>query len=43
MPSIPELPRWSRIVGRALLYAVAIALLVIFLPSGDHVFVYQEF
>jgi hypothetical protein len=30
-------------VLRAILYAVAIATLVIFLPSGDHVFVYQEF
>jgi len=43
MPSIPDLPRWLRIVLRALLYAAAITLLVIFLPSGDHVFIYQEF
>ena len=43
MPSIPELPRWGRIVARALLYAVVIALLVIFLPSVDHVFIYTEF
>lgn len=43
MPSMSELPPWSRIVGRALLYAIGIAILVIFLPSGDHVFVYQEF
>jgi hypothetical protein len=43
MPSISELPPWLRITGRALLYAVAITLLVIFLPSGDHVFIYQEF
>ncbi len=43
MPSIPEMPPWARIVGRALLYAVGITLLVIFLPSGEHVFIYQEF
>ena len=43
MPSTLDLPPWARIVGRALLYALAIALLVIFLPSGDHVFIYQEF
>ena len=42
-PDLPALPPWLRIAGRALLYAVAIALLVIFLPSGDHVFIYQEF
>jgi len=27
----------------ALLYAVAIAALVVFAPSGPHVFIYQEF
>ena len=43
MPSIPELPRPVSIVLRALLYAVAITLLVIFLPSGDHTFIYQDF
>jgi hypothetical protein len=43
MPSIPELPRPVRIVLRAALYASLIALIVIFLPSGDHVFIYQEF
>jgi len=43
MPSIPELPRPLGIVLRAALYAVLIALIVIFLPSGDHVFIYQEF
>ena len=43
MPSIPELPYPARVVLRALLYATAIALLVIFLPSGDHTFIYQEF
>ena len=31
------------VVIRALFYALAIAALVIFLPSVDHVFVYQEF
>ena len=40
--------RWIEIlrrsvVLRALLYAVAVATLVIFMPSVDHVFVYQEF
>jgi hypothetical protein len=35
--------RAVRIVGRALLYATAIAVIVIFLPSVDHVFVYSEF
>ena len=43
MPSIPDLPRPARIILRALVYAVVIALIVIFMPSGDHVFVYQEF
>ena len=31
------------VVIRALVYALAIAILVIFLPSLDHVFIYQEF
>jgi hypothetical protein len=35
--------RAGRIVLRAFLYASAIALLVIFLPSADHVFIYAEF
>jgi len=43
MPWIPEFPRPVSIVLRAALYAVIIALLVIFLPSGDHTFIYQDF
>lgn len=43
MLSIPELPRPARIVLRAFLYAVIVTLIVIFLPSGDHNFIYQEF
>ncbi len=43
MPSIPELPFPLGIIVRALLYALAIAILVIFLPSGDYTFIYQEF
>ena len=35
--------RTIRIVLYALLYAVAIAALVVFAPSGPHVFIYQEF
>jgi len=30
-------------VVRALLYALAIAALVIFAPGGEHVFIYQGF
>jgi hypothetical protein len=43
MSSNPDASRAARIVGRALLYATAIALIVIFLPSVEHVFVYSEF
>ena len=43
MPSTLRRSLQSSVVLRALLYAIAIAALVIFLPSGDHVFVYQEF
>ncbi len=43
MFSIPELPVPVGIVLRALLYALAIATLVLFLPSGDHTFIYQGF
>ena len=39
----PRLARALRITGYALLYAGAIALLVIFAPSEPHVFIYQGF
>lgn len=38
-----RLHRGLRIALYALLYAGAVALLVIFAPSGPHVFIYQEF
>jgi hypothetical protein len=43
MPSNLDL-RWAgKIVFRALIYAAAATILVIFLPSEPHVFVYQGF
>jgi hypothetical protein len=33
----------GEIAVRAILYALAIAALVIFAPGGDHVFIYQGF
>jgi len=38
----PGLPLAAMVV-RALLYALAIAALVIFAPGGEHVFIYQGF
>jgi len=38
-----RLVRALRIIGYALLYAGAIALLVVFAPSEPHVFIYQGF
>lgn len=35
--------RSAAIVARGVLYALAIALLVIFGPAKDHVFIYQGF
>ena len=35
--------RATRIVLYALLYAAAVALLVLFAPAEPHVFIYQEF
>ncbi len=43
MPLIPEFLYPTRVVLRALLYALGVAILVIFLPSGDHSFIYQGF
>ena len=44
MPSTPERgPRLAAIVGRALLYALAIVLLVLAAPGREHVFIYQGF
>jgi hypothetical protein len=44
MPSTPE-PRATLgpIVGRALLYALAIAALVVWGPAEQHMFIYQGF
>jgi hypothetical protein len=36
-------PRPGAIVLRALVYALAIAILVIFAPGEEHVFIYQGF
>lgn len=42
--SVPDrAPSISSIVLRALVYAIAITVLVLFGPSQDHVFVYQGF
>ncbi len=44
MPSTPESPPpIASILLRALLYALAIALLVIFWPADPQVFIYQNF
>ena len=43
MPSHPELRRAGMVALRALLYAAAVTVLVIFWPSEPHVFVYQGF
>ncbi len=43
MPSRADARRALKIVLYALLYAGAIALLVIFAPSEPHVFIYQGF
>ena len=36
-------PSWPAVVARALLYALAIILLVLYAPGGEHVFIYQGF
>jgi hypothetical protein len=43
MLSNSDVRRVAAIVLRALLYAGAVTLLVLFLPSEPHVFIYQEF
>ena len=43
MPSNPDLQWAGRIVLRALIYAAAATVMVIFWPSAPHVFVYQGF
>lgn len=44
MPSEPERPRSTgAIVLRALVYALAITVLVLYAPSAEHVFIYQGF
>lgn len=44
MPSGPERPiGLAAIAGRALLYALAIVLLVLATPGQEHVFIYQGF
>ena len=42
-PDRPERPRARAIVLRALFYALAIAVLVIFAPGEEHVFIYLGF
>jgi hypothetical protein len=42
-PAAKRARRIGKIVLYALLYASAVALLVVFAPSGPHVFIYQEF
>jgi len=36
-------PPWVAILLRAIVYAIAIAALVIYAPSEEHVFIYQGF
>jgi hypothetical protein len=44
MPSDPEpRPALGAVLLRALLYAVLIALLVLYAPGEQHVFIYQGF
>ncbi len=43
MLSKPEAKRLAAIALRALVYAGAVTLLVLFLSSEPHVFIYQEF
>jgi hypothetical protein len=43
VPSNPELRSAGKIVLRALVYAAAVTILVIFWPSEPHVFIYQGF
>ena len=43
MPSSPDRPSLAAIVVRALLYALAAAILVLWLPGQEHVFIYQGF
>ncbi len=44
MPSPPESPpAAAALVLRALLYALAVAALVLYAPGGEHVFIYQGF
>ena len=44
MPSAPEgRPSAAAIILRALVYALAITVLVLYAPSEEHVFIYQGF
>jgi hypothetical protein len=44
MPSAPEArPALGAVVLRALVYALAVTLLVLYAPARDHVFIYQGF
>jgi len=44
MPSAPDHgPPLAAVVLRALLYALAIAALVLYAPSIEHIFIYQGF
>ena len=43
MRSTPEFKNAAAIVLWALVYAGAVTMLVLFLPSEPHVFIYQEF
>lgn len=36
-------PPWAGVLLRAVLYALAIILLVLYVPGGEHVFIYQGF
>jgi hypothetical protein len=38
-----ERSRWTPVVVRALLYALAVTALVLWLPGDEHVFIYQGF
>ena len=44
MPSAPDqAPPLTAIVLRAVLYALAIAALVLYAPTTEHIFIYQGF
>lgn len=43
MQAEPPPPGWGSILLTAFIYAVAIVALVVLVPGGDHVFVYEGF